>query len=148
MDERILVPLNASNPPARDFVCIAGAGPAARGEPTFLGQTVPTEYLDRPLRDYLEHRAHELSAMGTKASPLAVQGSAAERVLDFAESSDTSIFVVSMHGPYRIQHARGLEAHFRPTHRVQESRQLRNLDPPLRPRRNRNPQSKVSEKDG
>ena len=102
MTERVLVPLDGMRLPGRAFVCIEGITQVSPVQPTMLGPSVPQEYLDRPLREYLEDKTRELKGMGVKASPVFVRGGHANAPLDFAESGGAAVFVISIHGPYRV----------------------------------------------
>lgn len=102
--ERILVPLDSPQKPARAFVCMEGVTQAPRvQQPVLLGPSVPEEYMDRPLREYLEDKAKELKSEGIMASPVFANSSRANSPLDFAETSDAALFVISIHGPYQIK---------------------------------------------
>lgn len=102
MTESVLIPLDGRELPGRALVCVEGVTQVTRVQPTLLGATVPQKYLDRPLREYLETKVKELKAMGIKASPIFVHGSRASSLFDFAESGDIGVFVISIHGPYRV----------------------------------------------
>ena len=102
--ERILVPLDSSQKPARAFMCMEGVTQAPRvQQPVLLGPFVPEEYMDRPLREYLEDKAKELKSVGIMASPIFADSSRANSPLDFAETGDAALFVISIHGPYQIK---------------------------------------------
>ena len=102
--ERILVPLDSSQRPARAFVCMEGATQTARTQqPVLLGPSIPEEYMDRPLREYLEAKAKELKTIGIMASPVFADSNRANSPLDFAETGDAALFVISIHGPYQIK---------------------------------------------
>lgn len=104
MQERILVPLDSPQKPARAFVCMEGATQTARTQqPVLLGPSIPEEYMDRPLREYLEDKAQELKTMGIMASPVFADSSRTSSPLDFAETGDAALFVISIHGPYQIK---------------------------------------------
>jgi hypothetical protein len=103
-EERILVPLDGPQRPARAFVCMEGATQTARiQQPVLLGPSIPEEYMDRPLRKYLEDKAKELKTMGIMASPVFADSSHANSPLDFAETGDAALFVISIHGPYQVR---------------------------------------------
>jgi len=104
MKQRMLIPVGSSQIPPRAFICIEGVSRSVHKDPILLGPTVPEDFLDRPLREYLESKVAEFRSMGVKARPLAVQGHIAEEIMDFAEDSNTAIFVLSIQGPYEMKH--------------------------------------------
>lgn len=102
--ERILVPLDSSQKPGRAFVCMEGVTQAPHAQqPVLLGPSVPEEYMDRPLREYLEDKAKELKSVGIMASPVFADSSRDNSPLDFAETGDAALFVISIRGPYQIK---------------------------------------------
>lgn len=103
MEEKVLVPLDSQRAPTRAFVCLEGIVRTSRTQPMVLGPSVSQEDLGLPLRDYLERRAKELQEMGIKASPVFVHGGRADSFLNSVESSDAGLFVISIHGPYKIE---------------------------------------------
>lgn len=101
--ERVLVPLDASCIPKNAVLCVEGKAQTSRAEPILLGPVIQGEYLDRPLREYLNKRTEELLSMGVRISPLSVQGHIAESLLSSAEYDCVDVFIIAIHGPYRLQ---------------------------------------------
>jgi len=62
------------------------------------------DWLERPLRAYLEKRAGELQSFGIKASPLVVQGDAANEILHLAEKNGVELIIISTHGRTGFSH--------------------------------------------
>ncbi len=98
MYERILVPLDGSELAEGALPYAEGIATRLHSEVILLTACTPSDCLERPLRAYLEKRAGELSSLGIKASPLVVQGNAANEILEFAERNDINLIIISTHG--------------------------------------------------
>jgi len=98
MYKRILVPLDGSELAEGALPYAEGVAIRLHSEVILLTVCAPGDWLERPLKAYLEKRAGELSSLGIKASPLVVQGNAANEILDFAEKKDISLIIISTHG--------------------------------------------------
>lgn len=98
MYKRILVPLDGSELAEGALPYAEGVATRLHSEVILLTACTPGDCLERPLRAYLEKRAGELASLGIKASPLVVQGNAANEILDFAERNDINLIVISTHG--------------------------------------------------
>jgi nucleotide-binding universal stress UspA family protein len=98
MYERILVPLDGSELAEGALPYAEGIATRLHSEVILLTTCTPGDCLERPLRAYLEKRAGELSSLGIKASPLVVQGNAADEILDFAGRNDINLIIISTHG--------------------------------------------------
>ena len=98
MYNRILVPLDGSELAEGALPYAEGIATRLHSEVILLTTCTPGDCLERPLRAYLEKRAGELSSLGIKASPLVVQGNAANEILDFAERNDINLIIISTHG--------------------------------------------------
>lgn len=98
MYERILVPLDGSELAEGALPYVEGLAGRLHSEVILFTVRVPGDWLALPLRAYLEKRAGELQSLGIKASPLVVQGNAANEILDFAEKNDINLIIISTHG--------------------------------------------------
>jgi len=98
MYERILVPLDGSELAEGALPYAEGVAGRLHSEVILLTACELGYCLERPLRAYLEKRAGELQSLGIKASPLVVQGNAANEILDFAEKNDIGLIIISTYG--------------------------------------------------
>ena len=98
MYKRILVPLDGSGLAEGALPYAEGVATRLHSEVILLTACAPSDWLERPLKAYLEKRAEELSSLGIKASPLVVHGNAANEILDFAEKNDIDLIIISTHG--------------------------------------------------
>ena len=98
MYEKILVPLDGSELAEGALPYVEGLARKLGSEAILLTACTPGECLERPLRAYLEKRAEELRSLGVKASPMVVQGDAANEILDFAQKNNIGLITVSTHG--------------------------------------------------
>ena len=98
MYERIVVPLDGSELAEGALPYAEGLARRLHGEVILLTACMPGEVIERPLRAYLEKRVDELQSLGVKASPLIVQGHAANEILDFSEKNDIGLIIISTHG--------------------------------------------------
>jgi len=98
MYERILVPLDGSELAEGALPYVEGLAGRLHSEVILFTVRVPGDWLELPLRAYLEKRAGDLQSLGIKASPLVVQGNAANEILDFAEKNDINLIIISTHG--------------------------------------------------
>jgi len=98
MYERILVPLDGSELAERALTYAGAIAKRLKSEIVLLTVCAPGGCLERPLTAYLEKKADELVSLGAKASPLVVEGDAAEEILNLAEANYVGLIVVSTHG--------------------------------------------------
>ncbi len=98
MYKRILVPLDGSGLAERALPYAEGVAIRLHSEVILLTVCALGGWLERPMKAYLEKRAGELSSLGIKASPLVVQGNAADEILDFAEKNDIDLIIISAYG--------------------------------------------------
>ena len=98
MYKRILVSLDGSELAEGALPYAERVAIRLHSEVILLTVCAPGDWLERPLRAYLEKRAGELSSLGIKASALVVQGNVAHEILDFAEKNDINLIIISTHG--------------------------------------------------
>ena len=98
MYEKILVPLDGSELAEGALPYVEGLARKLGSEVILITVCTSGEYMERPLRAYLEKRAEELRSLGVKASPMVVQGDAANEILDFAQKNNIGLITISTHG--------------------------------------------------
>lgn len=98
MYERILVPLDGSDLAELALPYAGLLAGRLKSEVLLLTVCASGACLERPLAAYLEKKADELTSMGAKASPLVVEGDAAEEILNLAETNYVGLIIVSTHG--------------------------------------------------
>jgi nucleotide-binding universal stress UspA family protein len=98
MYKRILVPLDGSGLAEGALPYAEGIAIRLHSEVILLTVCAPDDWLERPLKAYLEKRAGELSSLGVKTSQLVVHGNVANEILDFAEKNDINLIIISTHG--------------------------------------------------
>ncbi|MBE0431482.1 MAG: universal stress protein [Dehalococcoidia bacterium] len=98
MYKRILVPLDGSELAERALAYARAIAVRSHSEVVLLTVSAPDDTLELPLRAYLEKQTGELSSSGVEASPLIVQGDAAEEILNLAETNYVDLIIISAHG--------------------------------------------------
>lgn len=98
MYERILVPLDGSELAEAALPYVQGLAERLNSEVILFTVCAQGEWLERPLRAYLEKRAEELQSLGVKASPLIVEGDPAYEILNFSQENNIGLIAISTHG--------------------------------------------------
>ena len=98
MYSKILVPLDGSELAEQALSHAEGIAKRFNGEAILLTTFVPGDRLEHPLKSYMEEKVEELQSSGIKASPLYVQGDAATAIIDFAESNNIGLIILTTHG--------------------------------------------------
>ncbi len=98
MYERLLVPLDGSELAEGALPFVEELARRFKSEIILLTATEANDYMERPLRAYLEKRGEEFQSLGLKASPLVVKGNAGDEILEFSEQNDVSLIAISTHG--------------------------------------------------
>lgn len=98
MYERILVPLDGSELAEGALPYAEGIATKLHSQVILLTVSAPGDYLQRPLRAYLEKKAGELLSSGVEASPVVVEGDAANEILNHAEENRVGLIIISTHG--------------------------------------------------
>lgn len=98
MYKRILVPLDGSELAEGALPYVEELAKRFKSEAILLTVHTLGDYLELPLRAYLEKKARELDAAGVKASTMLIEGNAAVEILDFAGKSKVDLIVISAHG--------------------------------------------------
>lgn len=98
MYERILVPLDGSELAERAIPYVAELSQRFDSEAILFTVFTAGEYLERPLKAYLEKKAQELKSLGVKAHTVVAQGNAATEILTFAEKNEIQLIALSTHG--------------------------------------------------
>ncbi len=96
MLERIMVPLDGSE---HAEAVLPFARELSRGSAVdVVGVNRPQGGLERLLGAYLEKIAAEFQAEGGKARAVVLEGSPAEKIIDYAESNDIGLIAMATHG--------------------------------------------------
>ncbi|MFP3976044.1 MAG: universal stress protein [Dehalococcoidia bacterium] len=98
MYERLLVPLDGSELAEGALPFVEELARKFSSEIILLTACEPGDYMERPLRAYLEKREEEFQSLGLNASPVVVQGDAADEILEFSEMSNIGLIAISTHG--------------------------------------------------
>ncbi len=98
MYERILVPLDGSELAEGVLPYVKELAEKLKSEVILFTIAGKGDYFERPLRAYLEKRANEFQELGVKASPMVIQGDPAIEILDFSETNDIGLIIISTHG--------------------------------------------------
>jgi len=96
--ERILGPLDGSELAEGALHYAETLARRCNSEAILFSVCTPGEWMQRPLKAYLESRARELESSGVQASAKVVQGSPAIEILNFAENNDIGLIIISSHG--------------------------------------------------
>ena len=98
MYEKILVPLDGSELAETVLPYVEELAGRLDSEAILFTVCAQGEWLERPLRAYLEKRAEELWSLGIKSSPLIVHGDPAYEILDFSQKNNMGLIAISTHG--------------------------------------------------
>ncbi len=96
MLERIMVPLDGSEP--SEAVLPFARELSGGSTVDVVGVNRPQGGLERLLGAYLEKIAAEFQAEGVKARAVVLEGSPAEKLIDYAESNDIGLIAMATHG--------------------------------------------------
>jgi len=98
MYEKILVPLDGSELAEKAIPYAEELAIKSSSEVILLTVCMTNEFMERPMRAYLEKRAEEFLSLGIKTSSFIVHGDAASEILDFAQKNNIGLITLSSHG--------------------------------------------------